>query len=292
MDRQSVGETAETVLGNVGIFRKIRIKYIDFTVAFCVKHSSLWQPDPLIFNNLLDTIEKEYKKVQEMKELVLQLTRTEGGSHRQRRGIFNIVGYAAHSLFGILDSDHETFYNQKISQLEEEQLDWLKLSREQVTVVRSTLRSVNQTLYDIATHEMLLTKELRKILNSVNVGNKKIEGKYASTAFYLAVNSHAMRLRQAIGEVKDVYDTIIQICLHWKNGIVHPQVLPPAGLLEILRMSQGSFPHDLEGPIELSEAYAYLLYNIISVDVYLVKGNLVYSVQPPLVMIPFFMCSR
>ena len=101
-----------------------------------------------------------------------------------------------------------------------------------------------------------------------------------------------MRLRQAIGEVKDVYDTIIQICLHWKNGIVHPQVLPPAGLLEILRMSQGSFPHDLEGPIELSEAYAYLLYNIISVDVYLVKGNLVYSVQPPLVMIPFFMCSR
>ena len=34
-------------------------KYIDFTVAFCVKHSSLWQPDPLICNNLLDTIEKE-----------------------------------------------------------------------------------------------------------------------------------------------------------------------------------------------------------------------------------------
>jgi len=59
-------------------------KYMDFTVAFCVKHSSLWQPDSLICNNLLDTIEKEYKKVQEMKGLVLQLTRTEGGSHRQK----------------------------------------------------------------------------------------------------------------------------------------------------------------------------------------------------------------
>jgi len=84
------------------------------------------------------------------------------------------------------------FYNQKISQLEKEQLDWLKLNREQVIVVRSTLRSVNQTLYDIPTHEMLLTKELRKILDSVNVRNKKIEGKYASTALYLAVNSHAV----------------------------------------------------------------------------------------------------
>jgi hypothetical protein len=87
--------------------------------------------------------------------------------------------------------------------LEEEQLDWLKLSREKVTVVWSTLRSVNRTLHDIATHEMLLTKELRKILNSFNVGNKKMESKYAFTALYLVLNSHAMRLRQAIGEVKD-----------------------------------------------------------------------------------------
>jgi hypothetical protein len=126
---------------------------------------------------------------------------------------------------------------------------------------------------------MLLTEKLRKILNSVNVGNKKIESKYAFTALYLALNSHAMRLRQAVGEVKDVYGTIIQICLHWKNGIVHPQVLPPARLLEILRMSQDSFPRDLEFPIELSEAYACLLYNIISVDVYLVKGNLVYCTR-------------
>jgi hypothetical protein len=84
-------------------------KYIDFTVAFCAKHNSLWQPDPLICNNLLDTIEKEYEKVQEMKGLVLQLTSTKSGSQRQRRGIFNIVGYSAHSLFGILYSDHETF---------------------------------------------------------------------------------------------------------------------------------------------------------------------------------------
>jgi hypothetical protein len=49
-------------------------------------------------------------------------------------------------------------------------------------------------------------------------------------------------------------------------------------------MSQDSFLRDLEVPIELSEAYAYLLYNIICADVYLVKGNLVCSVQIPLVM--------
>ena len=44
---------------------------------------------------------------------MLQLTRTERGMRRQKRGIFNLVGHVAHSLFGMLDSDSEDFYNQK-----------------------------------------------------------------------------------------------------------------------------------------------------------------------------------
>jgi len=78
-----------------------------------------------------------------MRELVSQLIRTERGIHRQKRGIFNIVGRVAHSLFGMLDSDSEAFYNHKISQLEEDQLDWLKLMHEQTLVVRTTLKSVS-----------------------------------------------------------------------------------------------------------------------------------------------------
>ena len=54
-----------------------------------------------------------------MRSLVLQLTRTEGGTRRQLRGIFHLVGHVEHSLFGMLDSDSEAFYNQKISVGEE-----------------------------------------------------------------------------------------------------------------------------------------------------------------------------
>ena len=99
---------------------------------------------------MLDSVKKEYKRVQEMRGLVLHLTRKERGMRRQKRGIFNLVGHVAHSLFGMLDSDSEAFYNQKISQLEEDQLDWVKLMREQTIVVRSTLKSVNQTLHDVS----------------------------------------------------------------------------------------------------------------------------------------------
>ena len=77
--------------------------------------------------------------------------------------------------------------------------------REQTIVVRSTLKSVNQTLQDVSTNELTLMKELQEILNFVN-GNKKIESKYAFTALSLALNDHATRIRQAIDAVRDVYD--------------------------------------------------------------------------------------
>jgi gamma-glutamyl phosphate reductase len=80
---------------------------------------------------MLDTVKRENDKAQEMRGLVLQLTRTEQGNRRQKRCIFNMVGHVAHSLFGMLDSNNEALYNQKTTQLEEEQLDWLKLMREQ-----------------------------------------------------------------------------------------------------------------------------------------------------------------
>jgi len=91
----------------------------------------------------------------------------------------------------MFNSDSETFYNHKISQLEEDQLDWLKFMREQTVVVRSTLKSVNQTLHDVSATELALTSELHKILNFINIGNKKIENKYALTASLLTLNDHA-----------------------------------------------------------------------------------------------------
>jgi len=186
-------------------------KHTEFTVAFCVRHSNLWQSNTTVCNSMLDVVHKDYERVQETRELVSQLIRRE-------RHIQTEEGYFyAHSLFGMLDSDSEAFYNHKISQLEEDLLDWLKLMREQTTVVRSTLKSVNQTLHDVSATELVLTSELHKILNFINIGNRKIENKYALTALLLTQNDHAMRIQQAIGEVRDVYNTIIHVCSHWRN---------------------------------------------------------------------------
>jgi hypothetical protein len=84
----------------------------------------------------------------------------------------------------------------------------------------------------------------------------------------------------------------MQVCLHWRNGIIHPQILPPSRLIKIPKISQDSCLHDLEVPVILSEAYAYVLFDIVSVAVCLVENNLVYTVQVPLVMHSVFSMFR
>jgi hypothetical protein len=58
-------------------------------------------------------------------------------------------------------------------------------------VVRSTLKSVNQTPHDVSTNILTLTRELYKILKFINVGNKKTENRCALPALLLTVNDHA-----------------------------------------------------------------------------------------------------
>jgi len=72
--------------------------------------------------------------------LVRQLTRNKDEERvRFKRGVFNFIGGISKILFGTMDNEDTSYYAEKISNLEMEQIDFLKLSKEQITVVKSTL---------------------------------------------------------------------------------------------------------------------------------------------------------
>ena len=49
-------------------------------------------------------------------------------------------------LFGNSDSEEANYYTEKITHLQNKQLDFWKLSKEQITAVSTTLRSIHSTL--------------------------------------------------------------------------------------------------------------------------------------------------
>jgi hypothetical protein len=176
----------------------------------------------------------------------------------------------SHTLFCVLDDENESFYNEKITQLETEQTDLIKLAKQQMTVVKSTLKSLNHTLQDVARNEAVLAKGLELISDYVNKENGEIKQKYTYTTLLFTLNEHAIQLERALMEVREEYDVIIQAVLNAQKGIIQPHILSPVRLMKILKASQNDFPQDLSVPVPLSDAYAYQLINILDIEVYLI----------------------
>ena len=53
-------------------------------------------------------------------------------------------------------------------------MEKVKLSRQQTAVVRSVLKSVNQTLQDMSNSELILTSELHQILLLIHVDRRQL----------------------------------------------------------------------------------------------------------------------
>jgi len=79
-------------------------------------------------------INRQINEIEEMKLLLRQLTRNEEGERmRFKRGVFSYIGVVSKILFSTMDSEDTSYYAEKISNLEEEETDFLKLSKEQIT---------------------------------------------------------------------------------------------------------------------------------------------------------------
>jgi hypothetical protein len=162
--------------------------YINLTIGFCNKHDkSLWLNLTECRTTINDATRK-FENLRNMRYRVSQFAIRETVMHRKKRGLFNFMGQVTHSLFGVLDSE---FYNQNISQLEE-QADLIKLSSKQMVIVKSTLKSVNRTLHDVSRNGLVLEKGLDEIKKFINHENGEIKQKYTYTAMLVALNDHAI----------------------------------------------------------------------------------------------------
>jgi hypothetical protein len=176
------------------------------------------------------------KEIEELKLLVRQLTRIEDGDRmRFKRGVFNFIGGISKILFGTMDSEDASYYAEKILSLEKEQLDFLKLSKEQITVVKSTLRSLNSTLIAVSENERILTKGLEEMAKHINECDGEIKEMFTGASMLLTVSKHSIHLERALGECRREYSILIDAILNSLKSILQPHIITPAQILEQLK---------------------------------------------------------
>ena len=110
--------------------------YAHMSITFCKGHVNTFRVN---HTDCVKDIPHTYRQIQEidnLRMLVGQLTKNEDDpiQSRYKRSVFNFIGVISKILFGTLDNEDANYYSDKIKDLEKEQIEFLRLSKEQITV--------------------------------------------------------------------------------------------------------------------------------------------------------------
>jgi len=120
------------------------------------------------------------------------------------------------------------------------------------------------------------------MINHVNEENGEIKKMFTVFSLMLAINEHALQLNRAIEECRREYQVLINAVTDAQRGVINPQLIAPAQILEQTKTSLADMPNDVSLPIPRSATYLNLLLRSENIDVF-VKGKiLVYIFRIPL----------
>jgi len=83
----------------------------------------------------------------------------------------------------------------------------LKLSKEQITVVKCTLRSVNSTLLTVSQNEKFLSKGMEEMAKHISEQDGEIKEMFSACS--LTINEHSIQLNRAIDECQREHEILI-----------------------------------------------------------------------------------
>jgi len=110
----------------------------------------------------------------------------------------------------------------KITHLEQEQANCLKLSKEQIVVLKRTLKAVNRTLNDVSHNEEILVKGLSEIKKHIIEEDGQLNKVLGYTSMLITLREHAVQLDGAFEELQEQYSVLLQAVLHAQRGILQP----------------------------------------------------------------------
>jgi archaellum component FlaC len=191
--------------------------------------------------------------------LLREITGRRAGGKRKRRGVFNFIGELSKILFGTMDDDDAKFYNEQIKLFEQNSEDMTTLLKQQLSVVKSSLGAINNTLTDVEYNEKLLKEGINKVTAYMNTLKSETEQKMDLFSAKIEVEGHIMSVNSAMGNLQRKIDLLMNSVVNAPKGILQPQVISPVTLMDALLKSAPAFPKDTTLPFPLSKDSAHLL---------------------------------
>ena len=222
-------------------------------------------------------------QVSKTETLLREITGRDVGNKRKRRGVFNFIGELSKILFGTMDDDDAKYYNEQIKAFEQNSGDMTTLMKQQVSVVKSSLGAINNTLSDLEYNEKLMKEGMNKVSDYLIRLRADTDTKMSLVGTKVEVEGHILRVNIAMSVVQRKLDLLINSVINAQKGVLQPQIISPSALMDALLRSAPAFPKDATFPFPLSKDSTHLLIRLCDLQVYIKHGILGYVTLMPLV---------
>ena len=103
-------------------------------------------------------------------------------------------------FFGTINNEDANYNSDNINSLENEQMEFLRLSKEQITTVKSAMRSLNSTLLAVSDNEKILSKGRDDMAKHINKQDREVKRMFTASSMMLTVIEHSKQLKRATDE--------------------------------------------------------------------------------------------
>lgn len=196
---------------------------------------------------------------------------------RQKRGVLNFVGQISKILFGTLAEDDAEYYSDKISALENEQKEFLRISKEQMIVVKSTIASFNSTFKEVQRNEKILQSGLNKLAKHMDTVSEQLVNETYIISITQTIAEHSLQIQRSMDDCERTFNIILDALVHAQDGILQPQVITPSQIRKLMRSEQ--LPVGLGYPVTSTSQE---LLQLIKPKIFIHEKYLIYILPIPL----------
>ena len=125
-------------------------------------------------NHFEKVVTQKLHQIRNTRQLLFEIAQGGEGNNEHKRGLFNFVGKLSKALFGTMDDEDAQFYHENIERLEQGTTTFTQLLKQQLIIVRSTFRTFNETVTDVA-YENKMREGLNQLQAQVATFDSQLE---------------------------------------------------------------------------------------------------------------------
>ncbi|KAK9736120.1 Retrotransposon gag protein [Popillia japonica] len=140
----------------------------------------------LLCDSHVKTLIQTLQSIEQEKNLIHSLV----GKNRVKRGYIDVVGKISKTLFGTLTTEDAEQFEPLISDLSQKQIEGMQILKQQTSIIKSTIDSVNSTLGHIERNEKIIELNINNLGKAYNSTSNAIKTLSVLSLLHRQLSTH------------------------------------------------------------------------------------------------------